>query len=257
MSALGKRKHTGNAGAINSTALQNISVSNTTPTTGQVLTYTGGTASWGPLAPTTTFPTDLVPNITNAVNIGNAVTVFKSVVSNGIQAVDSVMYFNSGPNIRKITVTSPLPDDTMTTNTSTQTLTNKTLTAPTITLSAQTHVTNWTGIWASSQTGNLTYTTDGAHVSIRFPLVSATANTAANIGNSVVLPAGIRPPTALIDKPFMIQNNGATNFLMSTIRFNLDGSIVIFSVTAGVLYSAFTGSGVSGFPAQEVEYTLA
>jgi hypothetical protein len=69
----------------------------------------------------------LMPSATNSFDLGSAPFRYRSINTHGISVADSELFFNTGPNTRRIYVTSPAPDAHMVTTNDDQALTNKTI----------------------------------------------------------------------------------------------------------------------------------
>jgi hypothetical protein len=112
------------------------------------------------------------------------------------------------------------------------------------------HVTNWSGIWASPQAGNLSLTRIGRFISVTMPAVTSTANTAVSIAMVTALPLRFRTAGNTETRPLVVSNNSATASGAGTI---IGGAITVFG---NEQYGAFTASGTGGFFAQNFSYTL-
>lgn len=104
-----------------------------------------------------------------------------------------------------------------------------------------THVTDWTGIWASDQTGDIEYVKIGKVVTITIPETIAVANAAALITIVTVLPEHLRPDITLTSGWHVHDN--AVN-LDGYIEIKTDGTIT-FATDETV--ANFSGAGNSGF----------
>ena len=118
--------------------------------------------------------------------------------------------------------------------------------------------TDWTGIWAGTQTQNVYGQKFGDQVTLTFVAVSATANTAAQITNtSTPLDAAIRPLRNLT-LPFVCTDNGV--LVKGSIEITTAGVITISPDSTGMirvnLDANFTASGNGGFPAQGISYLV-
>lgn len=117
------------------------------------------------------------------------------------------------------------------------------------------HTTNWTGIWASDQSGNVTLTRIGDQVFMTLPIVSATSNASANITNTVAIPAQFRPSaTSNIGVPAIISSNiagaGVGN---GAAKVSSAGVITIYqNGSEGTFPSGFT----CGFARQTLNWSI-
>lgn len=114
-----------------------------------------------------------------------------------------------------------------------------------------THNTDWTGVWAADQAGNIEYKEDGTFVTLVIPAVSATANTNAVATNVTALPAGIRP-AADFDDVFIGTDNGTDSF----VRVTIGSATGTLTIGVGASGAAFTGSGTTGWRAFSVTYKV-
>lgn len=104
-----------------------------------------------------------------------------------------------------------------------------------------THVTTWSGIWASAQNGNVRYTREGNQVSLVVTLRNATANTAASITIDTALPTYLRP-SGFITQPIQILNNGT----VAVGVLNINPSTGVMTIQATIGGGNFAGAGSSG-----------
>lgn len=108
--------------------------------------------------------------------------------------------------------------------------------------------------FAAPVTGACRYIRNGNLVTLTFPIVSGTSNSA-NFGMSGV-PAAIRPTSVqCFFAPFIFDSTG---YLISTLTVSTDGTIVFGSYESfTAVSSAFSSSGLKGISAQvSVTYTL-
>jgi len=120
----------------------------------------------------------------------------------------------------------------------------------TLGISTGTHTTNWSGIWATSQSGNLSWQKVINEVSLFLPAVIATATIGSFISIDTLLPASLWPTTEERDE-IIIQNAG----------YKSGGEVVISSTGSVKIYAYieegnFSGSGSAGFPKMTVRYNL-
>lgn len=113
------------------------------------------------------------------------------------------------------------------------------------------HETSWSGIWASSQTGNCVITRIGKMVNITIPTTVDTANTASTITNTVVLPARFRPSTTITGACRVADNNST---IFGSYAVQNDGYIIFYA--GATLSSNFAGSGTSGILRLSITYCV-
>lgn len=120
---------------------------------------------------------------------------------------------------------------------------------------AGTHTTNWTGIWATTPAGNLTYTRNMNVVTMLIPTIEVQQNNAglANVTNVTLLPARLRP---LVSRNFIkhIRVNGVGNYGSATI--NSGGLFTINGDASFNGYAVFAGGTTGGFYLQDITYLL-
>lgn len=104
-----------------------------------------------------------------------------------------------------------------------------------------THSTTWSGIWAAAQSGSIQYQRLGKCVTLRIPLRSAAANTAALIVNDTVLPSYLRP-ASFYASPQQVLNNSASANGLITVNSSTGGIQICATVGGG----NFTASGNGG-----------
>lgn len=114
----------------------------------------------------------------------------------------------------------------------------------------ETHTTNWSGIWASAQSGNVFFSRIGTRVTLLLPQVIATATTADQIDIVTALPTRIRPADNIW---FIIRGVDAGTIQAASILLNTDGTVAVFRNVAS---ADFTGSGTSGFYATTLTYVV-
>ncbi len=112
-----------------------------------------------------------------------------------------------------------------------------------------------TGIWALGQALTLTFTRIGRIVTLIIPAVSSTSNTASTITFSTAIPTQYRPANAIY-VPFAVIDNGVNKNGSLQISSASVIQIANVALATGNTFSAFTGSGSSGFQAQGVSYAF-
>lgn len=116
------------------------------------------------------------------------------------------------------------------------------------------HTTNWTGIWASDQAGNVNLTRIGDQVFMTLPVVSALTNAASVITNTSALPTQFRPSANIrIGVPSIINSaisggvgNGAT-------KLSSAGILTIYQSGAD---SNFPSGQTCGFDRQTLNWSI-
>lgn len=113
--------------------------------------------------------------------------------------------------------------------------------------------TNWTGIWASNQSGNITCSVVDGSVNLSVPQVLAVGNTNASFITAVTnLPTYLAPPFEIIQY-IPVVSNGVN--AQGAIVIESTGSITIYAGAPN--FSNFTASGVSaGFKGFNVNYAI-
>ena len=117
--------------------------------------------------------------------------------------------------------------------------------------STGTHTTNWTGIWASPQAGNVVWSLIGKFCTIKvLANVIATSNAAANITVVNALPSNIRPVVG-VSTPLLVIS---TTTQIGEIIISTAGAITIERTLTNLAFA----SGVSaGFYAFSLTYLTA
>lgn len=118
----------------------------------------------------------------------------------------------------------------------------------------QTHTTNWSGIWASAQAGNITYCAVGKIVTLSIPLVTASSNTAAKIVNDTALPVSLRP-AAQINFSTQVKDDGVFDVGMVSVKST--GIIEVGLTITDQNFSGTSATGTSGIKAINLTYLSA
>ena len=104
-----------------------------------------------------------------------------------------------------------------------------------------THTTNWTGIWASNQAGNISYVRNMLSVSLTIPQVLSTQNnTSALVTNVTALPARLRPTQLSYG---ICLSYTASNNVVTVYQVNTSGTVTIYGSSPPGNYPANTGLG--------------
>ncbi len=104
-----------------------------------------------------------------------------------------------------------------------------------------THTTDFSGIWAAAQSNSIKWTRVGNMVTLAFPDIRTTANTASSIVIDTVLPTYLRPVVG-INMPALTYDNNVGNW--GNLVLDSAGSINIWQDEPFV---TFGGAGSSGF----------
>jgi|GEM_PF-6103478 len=113
------------------------------------------------------------------------------------------------------------------------------------------HTTGWFGIWAGTESGNALLVRNGRQISFSLPVVTATATTALQITMDTAIPERFRQAVNTETRPLVVIDGGISGAGAGTL--NTSGFLSVF---ATVDYKSFSGSGNSGFAAQNFTYTL-
>jgi hypothetical protein len=119
------------------------------------------------------------------------------------------------------------------------------------TLSEATHTTNWSGVWASAQAGNIDYSVIGNTVTLTIPEVNAISNSNAVIVTDTALPASIRPTENLHGWCYIIT---AGSFASGQYRVLTTGVVEIRTEAGGTITG--TGGFSTGVYAFGVSYRV-
>jgi len=110
------------------------------------------------------------------------------------------------------------------------------------------HTTNWSGIWASPQAGNIAWSKVGRIMSLYMPFLSEDATTSEVITNDTALPAELRPGANFTVRfPMLVFDNQVSPLSTSVGAVDVseeDGIITIHSNQS--LQSTFSGLSVLG-----------
>lgn len=117
------------------------------------------------------------------------------------------------------------------------------LVSPAIAFSSGTHTTNWSGIWASAQAGNIDYKIQDGLITLEIPNVVSTQNAAGVITMDTVLPANLRPSANEIILPMLVQDNQSENWGRCAIL----GSTGDITIGFGPSGQNFNGTGFGGW----------
>ena len=119
-----------------------------------------------------------------------------------------------------------------------------------VSIDTGTHNTDWSGIWASSQSGNIEYQKVGDCVRIFIPTINATATTVSNISMVTALPSDLWP-TNSEEVVLYVEDNLIKKVGKATI--GIAGSINVYADAAT---GSFAGSGLSGIQKCTLQYNL-
>ena len=112
------------------------------------------------------------------------------------------------------------------------------------------HTTNWTGIWASAQSGNVGYQKIGDEVTLFIPSVQSTSTVSASIEMETDLPLSLRPAT---EESCTLLVETSTGIARGKATISAAGEITIY---ADVGAGSFNGTSTEGIYKSTIKYNL-
>ena len=121
----------------------------------------------------------------------------------------------------------------------------------------QTHITTWSGVWATAQQGNITYSKIGSLVTLQFDRILVDGNnTPNNIAIDIFLPTNLRPPINLDSNIRRVQPNGdLSSNTAGSLFVNADGNVFFGTDPSGTAFDATTNE--IGFFGTSISYLTA
>lgn len=117
-----------------------------------------------------------------------------------------------------------------------------------------THATTWSGIWGSSQSGDIKYSIIGKLITLEIPSVLATQSASGIISIDTVLPPALRPSSGEVSISHLVQDNATEIFGYFGV-LNVNGNI---QISNGLPGATFSGSGAGGWSSKAViQYFIA